>query len=145
MGWDLTPRFAIEAGGEWMEWGAGSHGFAAAIAAQTGLAGGRRLMPFVTGGIGLYHASFDRPGRAIPDFYNRRMTSNPLRATAPAFTDPTVVFGGGVNTFINRNWAVRPDVREMVVLRNSRSYFVTAFAVHVAYHFEDRSVSPSVR
>jgi hypothetical protein len=33
----------------------------------------------------------------------------------------------------------------MVVLRNSRSYFVTAFAIHVAYHFEDHPVTPKVR
>ena len=146
VGWDLTPRFAIEGSGEWMEWGSGSHGFAAAMTAQAGLAGGRDLMPFVTGGIGLYHASFDRPGARMPDFYNRRMMMNSSRVgTTAGFTDPTVVFGGGVNAFVNRHWAIRPDVREMVVLRNSRSHFVTALAVHVAYHFEDHPVTPKVR
>jgi hypothetical protein len=128
-----------------MEWGAGSNAFAAAITVQTGLAGPRPLMPFLTGGIGLYHASFDRVG-SMPAFYGRRMAMDGMHmGTTATFTDPTVVFGGGVNAFVNRHWAIRPDVREMVVLRNSRSYFVTAFAIHVAYHFEDHPVTPKVR
>ena len=97
----------------------------------------------LTGGIGLYRASFDRPGSAMPAFYGRRMAMDGGRmGSAATFTDPTVVFGGGVNAFVNRHWAIRPDVREMVVLRNSRSYFVTAFALHVAYHFEDQPITP---
>jgi hypothetical protein len=145
-GWELKPRFALEGSGEWMEWGAGSHAFAAAITAQTGLAGPRPVMPFLTGGIGLYRASFDRLGTAMPGFYGRRMRMDGARVgTTAAFTDPAIVFGGGVNAFLNRHWAVRPDVHEIVVLRNARSYVMTAFAIHVAYHFEDHSVSPTVR
>jgi hypothetical protein len=82
----------------------------------------------------------------MPAFYSRRMAMNGTHMGATTtFTDPTVVFGGGVNAFLSRHWALRPDVREMVVLRHSRSYFVTAFAVHVAYHFEDHPVTPRVR
>jgi len=146
VGWELKPRFAVEGSGEWMEWGAGSHAFALAITAQTGLAGPRPVMPFLTGGVGLYRASFDRPGTAMPGFYSRRMAMDGVRmGTTATFTDPAIVFGGGVSAFLNRHWAIRPDVREMVVLRNSGSYVVTAFAVHVAYHFEDHSVAPAVR
>jgi hypothetical protein len=146
VGWELKPRFALEGSGEWMEWGAGSHAFALAMTAQAGLAGPRPVMPFLTAGIGLYRASFDRLGTAMPGFYTRRMMMNPSRGgTIVAFTDPAVVFGGGLNAFMNRHWAIRPDVREMVVVRDSRSYFVTAFAVHVAYHFEDHPVTPRVR
>jgi hypothetical protein len=146
VGWELKPRFAVEGSGEWMKWGAGSHAFAAAITVQTGLAGPRPLMPFLTGGIGLYRASFARIGSAMPAFYARRISTDGMSmGTTATFTDPTVVFGGGVNAFISRHWAVRPDVREMVVLRNSRSYFVTDFAVHLAYHFEDHPITPKVR
>lgn len=145
-GWELKPRFAVEGSGEWMEWGAGSHAFAAAITVQTGLAGPRPLMPFLTGGIGLYRASFDRMGSSMPAFYARRITMAGMgMGTTTTFTDPTVVFGGGVSAFLSRHWAIRPDVREMVVLRNSRSHFVTALAVHLAYHFEDHPVTPKVR
>ena len=146
VGWELKPRFAVEGSGEWMEWGTGSHGFAAAITAQTGLAGPRPVMPFLTGGIGLYRASFDRIGTPTPAFYARRIAMDGAgMGTTATFTDPTVVFGGGVNAFVSRHWAIRPDVREMVVLRNSRSYFVTAFAIHVAYHFEDHPITPKAR
>ncbi len=145
VGWELKPRFAVEGSGEWREWGAGSNTFAAAITVQTGLAGPRPLMPFLTGGIGLYHASFDRIG-SMPAFYGRRMAMDGMQmGTTATFTDPTVVFGGGLNAFVSRHWAIRPDVREMVVLRNSRSRFVTVMAVHVAYHFEDHPVTPKVR
>jgi hypothetical protein len=103
-------------------------------------------MPFLTGGIGLYRASFARIGSTMPAFYARRITTDGMAmGTTATFTDPTVVFGSGVNAFVSRHWAIRPDVREMVVLRNSRSYFVTAVAVHVAYHFEDHPVTPKVR
>ena len=145
VGWEVMPRFAVEGSGEWMEWGTGSRAFAAAITAQAGLAGPRPLMPFLTGGIGLYRASFDRIN-PMPAFYGRRMAMDGMHeGTTPTFTDPTVVFGGGVNAFLSGHWAVRPDVREIVVLRNSRSHSMTVVAVHVAYHFEDYPVTPKVR
>ena len=145
VGWELTPRFAVEGSGEWTEWGTGSRGFAAALTAMTGIAGSRTFMPFVTGGVGLYRASFGRLGADMPGFYVRRMTDMPPIARTAAFTDPSVVFGGGVNAFVNRHWAVRPDIREMLVFRDSRSRLVTTIAVHVAYHFEDHPITPRVR
>jgi len=144
-GWEVSPRWTIEGSGEWTEWGSHSRGYAAAMTALAGLGGGRSLMPFVTGGVGLYHASFARLGSAVPAFYRRRIGNSPDVATAAAFTDPTLVVGGGLNTYVNRHWAIRPDVRTMVVLRDSHSYVVTAFAVHVAYHFEDHPITPARR
>ena len=68
-----------------------------------------------------------------------------LFAGASAAPSKTAVLAGGVNAFLNRHWAIRPDVQEIVVLRRSRSYVVTAVAFHVAYHFEDHPVTPMAR
>ena len=62
-------------------------------------------------------------------------------ATADTFTDPTVVCGGGVSLFLNQHWTVRPDVHEIVVIREARSHLVTTFAIHVAYHVEDHPIA----
>jgi len=145
VGWELTPRFAIEGSGQWLDWNSDRHGFAAAVAAQAGFAGTRTLMPFVTGGVGLYHVEFDHPNLGMPDFYARRMVSGPQMGTIARFTDPTVLFGGGVNTFVSRHWAIRPDVQEIAVLRDARAYWMTTFAFHVAYHFEEHPITPRGR
>ena len=145
VGWEITPRFAIEGSGQWLDWNSDRHGFAASLAAQAGLAGGRTLMPFVTAGVGLYHVEFDRPDLGMPGFYERRMIGGPRAGTIARFTDPTVIVGGGVNTFVSRHWAIRPDVQEIAVLRDARAYWMTAFALHVAYHFEEHPITPRAR
>jgi hypothetical protein len=95
-------------------------------------------VPFVTAGVGLYRASFDAAAGSIPDFYRRRMA---MRMDGPGimstFTDPSVVLGGGMNLFVTRHVAIRPDVETMIVMRNSASHMVTAIVVHMAYHFEN--------
>jgi len=145
VGWELTPRFALEGSGQWLDWNSNRHGFAASLAAQAGFAGGRTLMPFVTGGVGLYHVEFDQPGLGMPGFYARRMTTGSRTGTIASFTDPTVILGGGVNTFVSRHWALRPEVQETAVVRDARSYWMTVFAFHVAYHFEEHPITPRAR
>ena len=146
VGWELTPRFAIEGSGQWLDWNSSRRGFGASLAAQLGVAGTRKLMPFVSGGVGLYHAEFDNPYLGgIPAFYARRLTNGAMTGSIARFTDPTVVFGGGINTFVSRHWALRPDVQEVAVLRDAQAYWMTTFAFHVAYHFEEHPITPRLR
>ena len=58
------------------------------------------------------------------------------------FTDPSFILGGGVNLFVTRHVALRPDVEAKLVRRNSQNYVVTAVSVHLAYHFEDHPMTP---
>jgi len=144
VGWELTPRFTIEGSGQWLEWSSSRHGFTAALTGQAGFAGSRTLMPFVTAGVGLYYVEFEHPELGMPGFYGRRTTSAQA-GTLARFTDPTVIVGGGVNTFVSRHWALRPEVQETAVLRDARSYWMTTFAFHVSYHFEDHPITPRMR
>jgi len=58
------------------------------------------------------------------------------------FNDPSLVGGGGVEMFVSRHWAVRPEILATVVLRDSRNFVVTTGAVRLGYHFEDHPVTP---
>jgi len=143
MGWELRPNLAIEGEGAWAEFGYGTTSFADAIKARLRVAGKRHVDPYVSGGVGLYRATFGAEDSAIPGFYLRRMTTPAAgRAAVRTFTDPTVVGGGGVNVFLNRHVALRPDVEAAFVLRDGRSHVVTTVALHAVYHFESHPVTP---
>lgn len=143
MGWELRPNLAIEGGGSWAEFGHGTTSFAGALKVRLRVAGQRRVDPFVHGGVGLYRATFGAGDTAIPAFYQRRMTAPaPGRAASRTFTDPTLLGGGGLSIFVNRHFALRPDVEAAVALRGGRSHAVTTVALHAVYHFESHPVTP---
>lgn len=145
-GWEITPRFAVEGSGAWFEWGHGAHAFAAALRAVAAVATARPVVPFLSGGVGLYRSSFRIGDTEMPRFYRRRMTDASDRVGVSAtFTDPSLVFGGGVDVFVSRHVAIRPDVEATVVMRNSRTHVVTTAAVHLAYHFDDHPITPARR
>jgi hypothetical protein len=137
-GWEITPSIGIEGSGYWFDRSGKSDAFAAALKLQAGVTAPHTVVPFVTAGIGLYRASFDAAAGNIPDFYRRRIA---MHGDGPGimstFTDPSFVFGGGLNVFVTRHVAIRPDVETMIVVRDSASHVVTAVAVHLAYHFEN--------
>lgn len=144
MGWEVRPNLAIEGGGSWAEFGHGTTSFAGALKVRLRVAGQRRVDPFVSGGVGLYRATFGATDDAVPEFYRRRMHAPaPGRAATRTFTDPTLVGGGGLSIFVNRHFALRPDVEAAFVLRGGRSHVVTTMAVHAVYHFESHPVTPA--
>lgn len=53
VGWELSPRIAIEGTGQWLAWGSDTHAFAAALIAQAGMVRVGSVMPFLSGGVGL--------------------------------------------------------------------------------------------
>jgi len=143
IGWQLTPRVALQSSGEWLDRGAGADAFAVAFKAQADLFPTLRARPFVEGGLGLYHASFDSRATRMPHFYQRRMNTGRSGPTeTAAFTDPACVLGGGLSIGVTRRLMVRPNVEAMVVARHSRTYVVTTVAVHLAYRFEHHPVTP---
>jgi hypothetical protein len=146
LGWEITPAIAVEGSGYWLDRPAGMDAFGAALKLQVGLVVPHTAVPFVQAGVGLYRASFGPTVTAVPDFYRQRMTA---RLMAPGvtsrFTDPTFTFGGGINVFVTRHIAVRPDIEMMIVRRDAHNHFVTAVAVHMAYHFESHPMTPSRR
>jgi hypothetical protein len=141
IGWQMTPRFGLEGSGDWIGIGGSDDAFAASFTAHVSAAGGRGVRAIVLGGVGLYHASFGPASAEIPGFYGRRLgETHGLRGSS--FTDPSVVLGFGVNAFLSRHWAIQPDVREILVMRNARTYPVTTVGLRIAYHFEDHPITP---
>src|SRR6476646_4624592 len=98
IGWQMTPSLSFEGTGAWINSQSSSPWFSAALKVQTRLAHARGANPFVEGGIGLYQASFDAGQADVPEFYRKRMTEQPGGSVmSHSFTDPTIVFGGGLN------------------------------------------------
>jgi hypothetical protein len=146
VGWDLTPRFAIEGSGSWMYFGESRTGFAGAVTLRTRLAGTATRNLFATTGAGLYMASFADKTVAMPEFYSRRISPRDrMDPFGRTFTDPSVVIGGGASFALTRHLSIRPEVRTAFVLRNGRSNVLTSAGVHVVYHFENHSVTPASR
>ena len=142
-GWELTSRFALEGSGTWLDFEQSVHAFTAAMTAHVAVMTPHPFVPFLAGGVGLYHASFNRFDSTMPRFYHRRMTGleSALGQTV-TFTDPSLAGGGGINVYVSRHWALRPEVLATLVLRDSRSFVVTMGAVRLAYHFDDHPVTP---
>jgi hypothetical protein len=146
IGWQLTPRVSLQSSGEWLDRGSGADAFAVAFKAQADLLPALRVRPFIEGGLGLYHASFDSRTTGMPHFYQRRMNMGPNGPTeTAAFTDPACVLGGGLHIGVTRRLMLRPNVDAMVVARHSRTYVVTTVAVHLAYRFEHHPVTQARR
>ena len=143
--WDITPALAIEGAGSWIEYGHETTGFAGNLKVRARMSGKRTVDPFVLGGIGLYRASFGPDDPAVPDFYRNRMTHTGTATISHTFTDPTLVVGGGLNVFLTRHFAIRPDVEAAIVLHGGDSHVITTAAVHAVYHFESHPVTPARR
>ena len=144
VGWEVTPRLTIEGSGAWFAFDDGAEAFAGSIRLRARLWGERKVDPFVVGGVGLYRASFDRTSAVAPAFYARRMAPGPGPGDL-TFTDPSLVAGAGVNIFVSRHFALRPDVETQIVMRDRRTHLVTSVAMHVVFHIESHPVTPRVR
>jgi hypothetical protein len=140
LGWEVTPRLALEGVASWLDRAEAPESFSAALRVRTGLMR-QRSAPFLEGGFGLYRAGID-PGRAsIPDFYRRRMVFGDA-AHRQTFTDPAFLVGGGWTLFVSRHFSLQPAVEATIVTRDAHGYVLTAGVVRLGYHFEDHPVTP---
>ena len=132
IGWEITPRIALDGSATWFDRQTGSTAFAAALSVRGLLTDSAWVAPFVEGGFGLYTASFD-PKRAvdIPPFYADRMSG----AITNWFNDPALFLGAGVDLMRRSNVAVRPSAGAIIAFREGATYTVGTFAVRVEYHF----------
>jgi hypothetical protein len=140
LGWEILPHLTVEGTTLWSMPGDGRHEFGVLIGPKFNLVRGRPRVPFITAGVGMYRASFDTGASAIPAFYADRMT-NGQAVTSQTFDDFVASIGGGAEFFLHQHWAVRPDVRVMMITGDSNSRWITAFGAHIAYHFERHRIS----
>jgi outer membrane protein with beta-barrel domain len=143
-GWEITKLFGIEGLAEWLDRPQGEEGFDVSLTGHVNFTGARPLVPFAKVGVGFYRATFDGTATDIPEFYQERITpANSALGTRQTFTDPSFVLGGGLNVFVSRHWAIRPDAGVTIVRDHGASHVVTGVTVHAAYHFEDHPVTPA--
>jgi hypothetical protein len=143
-GWQLSPRFSFEGNVMWLDRPNSETGFAAAFTAHVNLLRGKVVVPFLTGGLGFYHASVDASDDAAPKFYADRFNAEGDDVdTKRTFTDPSFVVGGGVDIFLSPQLTLRPQGDAMVVVGDGHSRVVPTFTLHLVYHFRDHPITPS--
>jgi hypothetical protein len=136
LGWEIVPHLAIEGATLWSAPGDGRHEFGVLIGPKFNLAHGQRRVPFLTVGAGMYRTTFDEAAAPVPQFYASRMADG-----TRTFDDFVASVGGGAEFFLHTHWAVRPDVRLLMVAGDSDRPWITTFGVHVAYHFEHHHIT----
>jgi hypothetical protein len=146
LGWQLSPRLAIEGFGRWFNRDHDSSAFAAAFTVQANVVSAGTTGMFVTGGFGMYYVDFGPAAMtSMPDFYRRRMSEEHAPVSGRSFTDPAIVAGGGVQFAVSRHVILRPYIDATIVPAQSRYHVVTTFAVSLAYRFEQHPVTSDRR
>ena len=146
VGWQLSPRLAVEGFGRWFARDHDSSAFAAAFTVQANVVSAGTTAMFVTGGFGMYYVDFGPSSMpAMPEFYRRRMSDAHAPVSGRSFTDPAIVAGGGFQFSVSRHVIVRPSIDTTIVPAQSRYHFVTTFAVSLAYRFEQHPVTAARR
>ncbi|HET9467588.1 MAG TPA: hypothetical protein VFO48_04225 [Vicinamibacterales bacterium] len=115
VGWELTQRFEIQGLGAWFPH-TGTDEFAADLKVLMNLIRPTTLVPYVTGGAGLYQGTFDR---------------------AKSETDPTAIVGGGAHLYLRRHFSIRPEAAARFVIDRTRVYRVATVTFALTYHFEE--------
>src|SRR5688572_2614375 len=121
VGWELTPHLAIEGRGLWLDAGPGAGAFTALLGARLPILPGRLIVPFVSGGAGLYRATSDDG----------------------SFDDFDVAAGTGADIALGGRLALRPEVTVLLVTAQADTRTVPVFGVHLAYHFDSHPVTPT--
>ena len=143
LGWELLPHLTIDGSGIWTVPHREASTFTALVGVRVNLTPPHPVVPFASGGIGLHRATFDSALSNVPDFYRRRMTSasGQLRLRY-AFDDFAYSAGAGVDVFLRRHIALRPDVRLLFIANGGNTRTVTVYGLHLAYHFEEHPITP---
>jgi hypothetical protein len=115
IGWELTPRFEIQALGAWFP-RRGSDEFAADLKLLMNVTRPSTLVPYVSAGAGLYQGLLERARRE---------------------TNPTGVMGAGLHLYLSSHFSLRPEASVRFVIDRSEVYRVAAITFAVTYHFEE--------
>ncbi len=143
VGWEVLPHLTIDGSGIWTLPHRDASTFTALLGVRVNLTAPHIVVPFASGGVGFHRAAFDSVTSNVPDFYRRRMTaaSAGLR-TQYAFDDFAYTAGGGLDVFLRRHVALRPDVRLVFVTNGGDTRTTAVYGLHLAYHFEEHPITP---
>ncbi len=136
IGWDLTHHAEIEGVAAWFASDRDREAFAADLKLVVNLTRPARIVPFLSGGAGLYRATFNPARSDVPDFYRRRMPgATPVGRLS--YTDPTAVISGGAHLYFARHFSIKPEATVRFVIDDADAYKVAAFTFAIVYHIED--------
>ena len=145
IGWELTPHFSLEGSGLWMP-GGGVDSFSALFGSRVNLLSPRGVVPFVSAGVGVHRAVVEGGQRNIPGILHAAhggpATTDAGMRLERTFDDFVIAVGGGVDIYLRRHLALRPDVRVLLVRADTGTRPVTVYGVHLAYHFEEHPITP---
>jgi hypothetical protein len=140
VGWEVSPRIAVEGRGAWLGVNQGSSDFFALLATRVSARPGHVLVPFLTAGVGMYRASYESIASDIPAFYRGRMSSI-SRFESRTFDDFMITLGGGTESFVTSHIGLRPEVTALLVTTSSDARVVPLFGLQLVYHVEARRVT----
>ncbi len=143
VGWELNHFVELEGLGAWLAERRGASAFTAEFKGLVNLMQPARIVPYATAGLGMYRATFDKSAATLPHFYAQRLEISDAARTS--FTDPSFVFGGGLNVYLARHVSVRPEVTLRLVTNGLDVYRVTMVDFSLAYHVEEHAVGGSRR
>lgn len=151
---DVNARIAVEAAGTWFDRGPHSNAFRVGADVIWRLVRpGRRMTPFVVGGIGAHRMTFDLAGdptafEQLPPFYRDRIRARIAGgmtgglSDTGSFTDPVVTLGAGVRITVNRYVFIRPEVKALIVSANGGTHTLGVVGMSVGFRIEERNVTP---
>lgn len=155
---DVSDRVSLEGRSVYFDRGPGQSAMDVNLSVLVDLMTGRRALPYLSVGGGLYRAMFDLGNQRfsgmmgglssgdttaamglMPMFYAGRASA----LTVPAggrwhmqgFTDPAVSVGGGVRLDLTNRIYVRPDVRAVTIIGGGDTYTVGSGTISVGYRF----------
>ena len=133
-GWEVTQRLALEGRATWFDVNPDTPDFAATMAAHVPLMTRRSVLPFVTGGLGMYRATYDSQSSAANAFYQNRMGD--AVTGRRTFQDFMVAFGAGVDVHLTDHFFLRPEANMMLVTGDGNYRPIGLYGVQLVYHVE---------
>jgi hypothetical protein len=142
IGWELLPHLTIEGSGVWTTRVHGVDAFAALIGVRVNVTGPGTVVPFVSAGVGFHRATVETSNANLPSFYRARLGPLAGPQTHATFDDVVSAAGAGVDIYVRRHLALRPDVRLLFVRGGAATRTAGVFGLHLAYHFEEHVTTP---
>jgi len=134
LGWEVTRRLALEGRATWFRVENDLTDFAATMSAHVPLSTGRSILPFLSGGVGMYRATVDSRSSIGQDFYSDRLAAG-FVGRRP-FEDFLVTVGGGVDVHVTDHFFLRPEANLLLVTTSANDRNLGMFGVQLVYHFE---------
>jgi hypothetical protein len=135
--WDITPRWIVEIGGQWLAQPGIEQAWVVSATSEVRLRPGARAVPYVRAGLAAFTTTLDSSVANVPAFYSVRMEEARQSLFRPrhTFVDPAIVVGGGLDLQIADNVHLRPAVEVLTAIDGGRTLVAPLATLQVSYRF----------